>query len=78
MWTYEDSLGQSKTRYTEPQQAETCLQEGKADVIFLAPELLRTPDWPLRAAEELGVAITPANQYERAWADLLRPRAPAA
>jgi len=58
---------------TEPEQAESYLQEGKADVVFLARELLRTPHWPLFAAQKLGVAVKPANQYERAFADLLVP-----
>jgi len=52
---------------TEPQQAESYLQEGKADVIFLARELIRNPHWPLRAAKELGVPVKAACQYERAW-----------
>lgn len=50
---------------TEPKQAEGILQDGKADVIFLARELLRTPHWPLLAAQDLGYAVKPANQYER-------------
>ncbi|KAF5368383.1 hypothetical protein D9758_002285 [Tetrapyrgos nigripes] len=52
---------------TEPQQAESYLQEGKADVIFLAREFMRDPHWPLRAAKALGVPLKAANQYERAW-----------
>jgi 2,4-dienoyl-CoA reductase-like NADH-dependent reductase (Old Yellow Enzyme family) len=51
----------------DPKYAELCLQEGKADVIFLARALLRNPHWPLEAAEQLGVRVKPANQYERAF-----------
>ncbi|KAI0697546.1 FMN-linked oxidoreductase [Cytidiella melzeri] len=59
---------------TEPKQAESYLQEGKADVVFLARELLRNPHFALTAAAELGVAIKPANQYERAWMNVLTPK----
>ncbi|KZT52821.1 FMN-linked oxidoreductase [Calocera cornea HHB12733] len=52
---------------TDPQQAEDVLKDGKADVVFLARELLRHVDWPLHAARALGVAVHPAVQYERAW-----------
>jgi len=61
---------------TEPKQAEAILKEGKADVVFLARELLRTPHWPLVAAQELNYAIKPANQYERAWMKMLTPVPP--
>lgn len=50
---------------TEAEQAESYLKEGKADVVFLARELIRTPHWPLLAAQKLGVAVKAANQYER-------------
>jgi len=53
---------------TEPIQAESYLQNGQADVIFLARELLRNPHWPLLAAKELNVKVKAANQFERAWA----------
>lgn len=59
---------------TEPKQAEEYLQSGKADVVFLARALLRNPHWPLYAAQELGVSIKPANQYERAWVTVLTPK----
>ncbi|KAB5593900.1 NADPH dehydrogenase [Ceratobasidium theobromae] len=59
---------------TEPQQAEGILQDGKADTIFLARELLRHADFPLYAAQELGVAAKPANQYEWAWRRMMKPR----
>ncbi|PPQ71462.1 hypothetical protein CVT26_011241 [Gymnopilus dilepis] len=52
---------------TEPSQAESYLQDGKADVILLGRALLRNPHWPLLAAQELNAKVKPANQYERAW-----------
>ncbi|RDB28705.1 putative NADPH dehydrogenase C23G7.10c [Hypsizygus marmoreus] len=52
---------------TEPLEAESYLKSGKADVIFLARELIRTPHWPLFAAQKLGVAVRAANQYLRGW-----------
>ena len=39
---------------TEPQQAEDILQAGHADLIALARELLLDPNWPVKAALELG------------------------
>ncbi|KAG6885261.1 hypothetical protein C0993_003951 [Termitomyces sp. T159_Od127] len=52
---------------TDPLEANSYIESGKADVISLARVLLRTPHWPLLAANELGVTVKPANQYERAW-----------
>ncbi len=52
---------------TDAEQAENILQEGQADLIFLARELLRDPYWPRKAAKQLGVEITPPKQYLRAW-----------
>jgi 2,4-dienoyl-CoA reductase-like NADH-dependent reductase (Old Yellow Enzyme family) len=46
--------------------AEKVLNEGQADVIFLARELLRDPYFPLHAARDLGVEIPWPVQYERA------------
>jgi 2,4-dienoyl-CoA reductase-like NADH-dependent reductase (Old Yellow Enzyme family) len=40
---------------TEGRQAEAVLQAGQADLIALGRELLRDPNWPVRAAEELGI-----------------------
>lgn len=37
-----------------PEQAEEILQNGQADLIFIAREMLRDPYFPLRAARELG------------------------
>jgi len=40
---------------TEARHAEEILQQGKADLIALARELLWNPNWPAHAARELGV-----------------------
>ncbi|KAF8445571.1 NADH:flavin oxidoreductase 2 [Boletus edulis BED1] len=58
---------------TDPAETESYLNEGKSDVVLLARELLRNPHWVLTAARALGVAVKPAVQYERAWADMLAP-----
>ena len=49
-----------------PQQAEEIITSGKADLVFLAREMLRDPYFPLRAAYELGYDVQWAKQYERA------------
>jgi 2,4-dienoyl-CoA reductase-like NADH-dependent reductase (Old Yellow Enzyme family) len=54
-----------------PREANDVLAEGKADVVFLAREFLRDPHFVFRAASELGVAVKPAAQYERAWPKVL-------
>ena len=38
-------------------QAEAILQEGRADLVALAREILYNPNWPLDAARKLGAAI---------------------
>lgn len=48
-------------------QAEEILQNDRADLVFLARELLRNPYWPRTAAQELNTEITPPVQYERGW-----------
>jgi len=48
-------------------QAEEILQNERADLIFLARELLRNPYWPSYAARELGVELAGPKQYERGW-----------
>ena len=50
---------------TEATHAEEVLTSGKADVIFLARELLRNPYWPLHAAIELGDDVEWPPQYVR-------------
>ncbi|MEH7073939.1 NADPH dehydrogenase NamA [Neobacillus drentensis] len=52
---------------TSPIHAEEILQNERADLIFLARELLRDPYWPRTAAKELGVQIAGPKQYERGW-----------
>lgn len=49
-----------------PQQAEQVLQADQADLIFIARESLRSPNFPLYAAHVLGEAIGWPQQYERA------------
>jgi 2,4-dienoyl-CoA reductase-like NADH-dependent reductase (Old Yellow Enzyme family) len=51
---------------TTPGQAESILEEEKADVILLARELLRNPYFPLSAARDLGEDIEWPVQYLRA------------
>ena len=56
---------------TTAKQADLILAEGKADIVSLAREFLRDPHFVMRAADELGVAVKPAVQYERAWQKVL-------
>jgi 2,4-dienoyl-CoA reductase-like NADH-dependent reductase (Old Yellow Enzyme family) len=51
---------------TSPQQADTIVRSGQADVVLLGRELLRDPHWPLRAARELHRDVAWPPQYERA------------
>lgn len=51
---------------TEAAQAESILQEGKADLITMAREFLRDPYFPLHAADELDDEIAWPDQYARA------------
>lgn len=48
------------------EQAEGIIASGKADLVFLARELLRDPYFPLRAAGQLGHDASWPVQYERA------------
>lgn len=57
---------------TDSKQANDIVESGKADVVLFGREVLRNIDFPLKAAEELGVAANPAGQYERAWGRMLR------
>ncbi|MCM3566701.1 NADPH dehydrogenase NamA [Neobacillus mesonae] len=52
---------------TSPIQAEEILQNNRADLVFLARELLRDPYWPRTAAKTLGVEIEAPVQYQRGW-----------
>jgi 2,4-dienoyl-CoA reductase-like NADH-dependent reductase (Old Yellow Enzyme family) len=51
---------------TNASHAQTILEQGEADLIFLGRELLRDPYFPLHAAKELGVDIVWPEQYRRA------------
>ncbi len=51
---------------TEPAQADAIIRGGQADCVLLAREMLRDPNWPLRAARELGHAVPWPAQYLRA------------
>jgi 2,4-dienoyl-CoA reductase-like NADH-dependent reductase (Old Yellow Enzyme family) len=51
---------------TKPVQAEEILSSGKADLILMARESLRNPNFPLTAAKELGIDISWPVQYLRA------------
>jgi len=51
---------------TEAVQADTIIQQGQADFIFMARELLRDPYFPLRAAHQLGHDVKWPDQYLRA------------
>jgi len=49
-----------------PQQAETVIRTGQADVVVIARQFLRDPYWPLHAAAELKEQISWPVQYNRA------------
>jgi 2,4-dienoyl-CoA reductase-like NADH-dependent reductase (Old Yellow Enzyme family) len=48
------------------QEAEQVVADGKADLVFMARQLLRDPYFPLHAAKELGVDVPWPVQYLRA------------
>ncbi len=50
---------------TDAVQAEKILDDGEADVILLARELLRNPYWPIQAQTELDGSATWPDQYKR-------------
>ena len=52
---------------TEAKQADDIIRSGKADIVFLARQMLVDPYWPAHAAKALGHKVTPPNQYLRAW-----------
>jgi 2,4-dienoyl-CoA reductase-like NADH-dependent reductase (Old Yellow Enzyme family) len=51
---------------TDPLHANSIVEKGQADLVFLAREMLRDPHWPLRAAAQLGFDMEWAPQYQRA------------
>jgi len=62
---------------TSSVQAEHIIVNGQADAVIMAREFLRDPYWPLRAARELGQAISWPVQYLRAAPDGANSRTPA-
>ena len=58
-------------KITEPAQAEAIIRAGRADVVLLARAFQRDAFWAAHAQWALGVpgAVTPPEQYARAWAD---------
>jgi 2,4-dienoyl-CoA reductase-like NADH-dependent reductase (Old Yellow Enzyme family) len=61
---------------TSAAQAEQIIASGQADMVLIARELLRDPYWPLRAARELGQAMSWPVQYLRAAPEGAKPRVP--
>lgn len=52
---------------TNPEQAETVLVNGDADMVFIGRELLRDPYFALHAAKRLRAEISIPKAYERAF-----------
>lgn len=52
---------------TAPEHAEELVRNGRADLVFLARELLRDPHWPLHAAKALHQEFAVPPQYARAF-----------
>ena len=52
---------------TTPQQANTIVEAGQADIVLLAREHLRDPYFALNAAKALCEKPVPPPQYARAW-----------
>ena len=51
---------------TEPEQAETILVSGQADLIALGRAMLFNPRWPWHAAAKLRAEVVAPPQYWRA------------
>jgi len=51
---------------TDPHQANEIVEQGRADMVFLAREMLRDPYFPLHAAAVLGETASWPKQYLRA------------
>jgi len=51
---------------TSPAQADQIIRNGNADVVLLAREILRNPNWPLSAARKLKQKIAWPKQHQRA------------
>jgi 2,4-dienoyl-CoA reductase-like NADH-dependent reductase (Old Yellow Enzyme family) len=52
---------------TSARQAEDILELDHADAVLIAREFLRVPNWPIKAALELGEVAPIPKQYERAY-----------
>ena len=50
---------------TEPEQAESIVASGKADMVAIARAILADPRWPWRAAATLGGKVHLVPQYDR-------------
>jgi 2,4-dienoyl-CoA reductase-like NADH-dependent reductase (Old Yellow Enzyme family) len=50
---------------TKPEHADLLIREGKADLVAMGRELLRDPNWPLRAAAALKAEVAWPRAYER-------------
>lgn len=50
-----------------PAEADGILADGKADLVLMAREFLRSPYWPITAAKALGVPPQVPDQYGRAF-----------
>jgi 2,4-dienoyl-CoA reductase-like NADH-dependent reductase (Old Yellow Enzyme family) len=61
-----DTLTGAVGLIVKSEQADEIISNGQADLIFLAREELRDPNFPLRAAFELGTEVKWPVQYERA------------
>lgn len=59
---------------TEPAQANEIIQNGQADLVLLAREMLRDPYWPMHAAAALGQPGSWPVQYMRAAPQGSMPR----
>ena len=54
---------------TEPEQAETIIASGQADLVGIARAVLFEPHWPWRAAAELGAQVTAPRALVQAVAN---------
>ncbi len=52
---------------TRPEEAESIVATGMADVVFIGRAMLRNPYWPLEAAQALGAPLLPPDSYLRGW-----------
>lgn len=52
---------------TDAEQAAKIIENGEADLVLLARELLRDPYFPMHAAQHLGVPVKAPKQYLRAF-----------